>query len=95
MKTRRKTRLPPLCPVHGVRMLVKHASRTLQYRYCTVPGCTKSLRVERVGRLKNSMSLRLLGEIDEAGQVRLSPAFAVDSDYSTSPTRQRGKRKNG
>jgi hypothetical protein len=75
MKTRRKTPLPPLCPVHGVQMLVRHAGRTLQYRYCPFPGCTKSVRVERVQRLKNSMSLWLLGEIDEAGKLFLYPVF--------------------
>jgi len=75
LKCKRKTPPPPVCPVHGVRMLVGHASRTRQYRYCTVAGCGESRRVDRVYRLKNASSLWLWGAIDAAGNVRLSPGF--------------------
>ena len=67
----RKTPPPPLCPVHGVPMLVGHASRTRQYRYCRVPGCAQSQQNSRVFRLKNSLSLRCWGDVDPAGRVQL------------------------
>ncbi|MGE5194924.1 MAG: hypothetical protein ACM3U2_20725 [Deltaproteobacteria bacterium] len=69
----RKTPPPPLCPVHGVRMLVGHASRTRQYRYCRVAGCSETRQVNRVFRLKNATSLRYWGEVDGAGRVLLPP----------------------
>jgi hypothetical protein len=69
--SRRKTPLPPLCPVHRVPMLVEHASEEYQYRYCRVPGCNESLRMDRVYRLKNAMCLWLWGKVDKAGNVRL------------------------
>jgi hypothetical protein len=56
-------------------MLVRHASRTQQYRYCTVPGCGQSVRVDRLQRLKNGVSLWLWGEIDRDGKVRLFPGY--------------------
>jgi len=71
----RKTLPPPLCPVHGVPMLVRHASPIKQYRYCTIAGCRKSVRVDRVQRLKNGTSLWVWGNIDAAGKVRLFPGY--------------------
>jgi len=70
-KSRRRTPLPPLCPVHRVPMLVKHASEKYQYRYCRIADCTQSLRMDRVYRLKNSMCLWLWGKVDKVGNVRL------------------------
>src|SRR5262245_35385517 len=70
-KSRRKTPLPPLCPVHRVPMLSRHASEKYQYRYCRVPGCKESLRVDRVHRLKNAMCLWLWGKVNKAGKIRL------------------------
>jgi len=70
-KSRRRTPLPPLCPVHRLPMLSRHASATHQYRYCRVAGCNESLRVDRVYRLKNAMSLWLWGKVDKVGNVRL------------------------
>ena len=81
----RKTPPPPLCPVHGVRMLVGHASPTRQYRYCRVPGCTQSQQSSRVFRLKNAMSLRYWGEVDSAGRVRLVSGLLKESPERGSP----------
>ena len=32
----------PLCPVHGLALLVGRTVGTVQYRYCRVPGCHES-----------------------------------------------------
>jgi hypothetical protein len=70
-KRQRKTPPPPLCPVHRLPMLSRHSSEKYQYRYCRVPGCTQSLRVDRVYHLKNSMCLWLWGKVTRAGKLRL------------------------
>jgi hypothetical protein len=70
-KSRRKTPLPPLCPVHRVPMLSGHSSEKYQYRYCRIEGCRESLRVDRVYRLQNAMCLWLWGKVDKRGRVRL------------------------
>lgn len=75
LNRQRKTPAPPVCPEHGVPMLVRHVSRIWQYRYCTVEGCGKSERVERVYRLKNAFSLWVRGKIDAAGELHLFPGF--------------------
>jgi len=74
-KKNRKTPPPPLCPVHGVRMLVRHASSTRQYRYCTVAGCDQTCQSNRVFRLSNAMCLWYGGETNAAGNLRLSPGL--------------------
>ena len=38
----------PLCPEHGVPMLVGRVVRRLQYRYCPIPGCPQSARTMRI-----------------------------------------------
>ncbi len=75
----RKTPPPPLCPVHGVRMLVGHASPTRQYRYCRVPGCGESVQSDRVFRLKNAISLWYWGEVDRTGRIRLVRGLRTNS----------------
>jgi hypothetical protein len=71
----RKTPPPPLCPVHGVPMLVGHASRTRQYRYCRVSGCRETWQSNRVFRLNNALCLRYGGEVNDAGRVILASDF--------------------
>jgi hypothetical protein len=72
---RRKTPAPPLCPIHTVPLLVRHASRTRQYRYCRVAGCGETQQSDRVSRLKNPMCLWLRGIVNETGRVILYPAW--------------------
>lgn len=43
--TRHLTR--PLCPEHGVSLLVKRTVGAVQYRYCQVPGCRHSMTTHR------------------------------------------------
>ncbi len=74
-RPRRKTPLPPKCPVHDVPMLVRHASKEHQYRYCPVEGCQESLKCDRAYRLKNAMSLWVRGIVNESGKVILCPGF--------------------
>jgi hypothetical protein len=81
----RKTPPPPLCPVHGVRMLVGHASPTHQYRYCRVPGCTQSQQSSRMFRLNNATSLRYGGVIEGTGQVRLLRGVLNDTPKGGRP----------
>lgn len=37
----------PICPVHGVQLLVGRTVGTVQYRYCPVSGCHESARTRR------------------------------------------------
>lgn len=52
MRTRRKRVRPkppiPLCPEHGVPLLVGRVVRRVQYRYCPVEGCRQSARTWRI-----------------------------------------------
>jgi len=73
--SKRKTPAPPLCPVHNLPLLVRHASRTRQYRYCRVAGCREKQQSDRVYRLKNAMCLWLRGTVNETGEVLLHPDF--------------------
>lgn len=43
----RDTRPAPLCPVHGVPMLVRRTFGPFQYRYCTAAGCHQAARTVR------------------------------------------------
>ena len=47
MPRTRDTRPAPLCPVHGVSMLVRRTMGEVQYRYCSAPGCRESTRTRR------------------------------------------------
>lgn len=54
MRTRRKRIRPkpplPLCPEHGVPLLVGRVMRQVQYRYCPIEGCRQSARTKRIHR---------------------------------------------
>ena len=51
--TRRRRRVRPkppvpVCPEHGIPMLVGRVVRRLQYRYCPIQGCSQSARTRRI-----------------------------------------------
>ena len=47
-RRRRRKTVIPLCPEHGVPMLVGRVVRRLQYRYCPIQNCCQSARTLRI-----------------------------------------------
>jgi hypothetical protein len=56
IKRKRRTPLPPRCPVHDRPMLVNHVEGARQYRYCVVEGCRQSTSTFRTIKPKAPIS---------------------------------------
>jgi hypothetical protein len=65
LKRKRRTPLPPPCPVHGTPMLVGHVNGARQYRYCQVPDCRESTSTFRPIKKKTPVSPTSHGEVGQ------------------------------
>ncbi len=76
LKRKRRTPLPPRCPVHDSPMLVNHVSGARQYRYCVVEGCRQSTSTFRPIKPKTTDSRLLANSPPSQGGVRGGPSRA-------------------
>lgn len=55
----------PVCPIHGVPLLVGRTRGRVQYRYCTIAGCHASMRTRRYPPSVNGTAIALAGGVHE------------------------------
>lgn len=62
----------PLCPIHGLAMLVGRTIQDVQYRYCRVEGCTQSCITMRA-RSPHKFRADRCNPVEKQGEARESP----------------------
>lgn len=55
----------PVCPIHGVPLLVGRTRGRIQYRYCTISGCHESIRTRRQLPSMNGTATAFAGGVHE------------------------------